>query len=101
MPNIPIYTTHATDAVGTMTDGVAVSSTTTYYSALISGNQSDGMGIHLQWTGTPTGTFTLWMSDKAKPSLADDADWVEDTSFSPSNPAGSPSKMRDDTANAK
>lgn len=101
MPNFSIYTTADSGAAGRSADGVAVSGTTTYYSAPISGKQADGMGLHLQWTGTPTGTFTLWMSDKPHPSLADDADWVQDTGFSPTNPAGSASKMRDDTANAK
>lgn len=101
MPNFSIYTTTDSGASGRTADGVAVSGATTYYSAPISGNKTDGMGLHLQWTGTPTGTFTLWMSDKPHPSLTDDADWVQDTGFSPTNPAGSASKMRDDTSNAK
>lgn len=82
-------------------DGVAVSSTTTYYSKMWSGRNADGYGLHVQWTGTPTGTLTLWMSDKANPSEADDSDWVQDTTFSPTNPAGSGSKFRDDAANAR
>lgn len=101
MPNFSIYTTADSGASGRAADGVAVSGTNTYYSAPISGKQADGAGIHLQWTGTPTGTFTLWCSDKPHPSLTDDSDWVQDTAFSPTNPAGSASKMRDDTSNAK
>ena len=101
MPNYSIYYTVDSGAEGHAKDGVAVTGTGTYYSTKISGKHADGAGIHLAWTGTPGGTFTLWMSDKPVPSEADDADWVQDTSFSPANPAGSASKMRDDTANAK
>ncbi len=73
----------------------------TSYSMPWSGRLADGYGLHVNYTGTLTGTFTLWMSDKQKPSLADDTDWVQDTGFAPTNPAGSAGKFRDDTSNAK
>ena len=96
-----IYNTADTGAAGRQYEGVAVSSTDTYYSEPISGKHADGYGLMLQWTGDPTGTFTLWMSDKPNPIRTSDADWVQDTSFAPTNPAGSASKMRDDAFNAK
>lgn len=73
----------------------------TIYSAPWSGRLADGYGLMVNYTGTLTGTFTLWMSDKLKPSLADDTDWVQDTAFAPTNPAGGAGKFRDDTSNAK
>lgn len=85
--------------------GVAVSSTNTYYSALISGADGVMTALHIAWTGTPTGTFTLWGSDKATPSLADDTDWYSITSGVPTNPAGaagkSGSKLVDEPARWK
>lgn len=100
MSTYSIYNT-ADTRTGVAQEGVAVSSTTTYYSGKISGKHADGYGLHVQYTGTPTGTLTLWMSDKPLPSETDDADWVQDTGFSPTNPAGAAGKFRDDTSNAK
>jgi hypothetical protein len=96
--NSSIYTTQVDGITGQRSDGVAVSSTNTYYSDMITGKMADGCAVQLSWTGTPTGTFTYWVSDKAHPSLADDTDWVQDTGFAPTNPAGSAGKMHDDTA---
>jgi hypothetical protein len=41
------------------------------------------------------------MTDKPNPSVTDDTDWVQDTAFSPTNPAGAAVKFRDDLGNAK
>lgn len=73
------------------TGGVAVSGTTTYYSDAIN-IDGEAVSWHIVWTGTPTGTFTLWYSNKPDASLADDTDWVQDATFPASNPAGSASK---------
>lgn len=98
MSSYSIYNT-ADTTEGRSVEGVAVSSTSTYYSTPMSGKHSDGHGLHLQWTGTPTGTFTFWVSDKPKPSLTDDSDWVQDsTNFTASNPAGSASKAQHNIA---
>jgi hypothetical protein len=99
--NFSIYNTTDSGAEGRSHEGVAVSGALTFYSSKIGGRDSDGCALHLQWTGTPTGTFTLWMSDKPYPSETDDSDWVQDTGFSPTNPAGAAGKMRDDMSNAK
>lgn len=94
-------TASGTDGNAPLTDGIAVTGSNTYYSKTWSGLDTDGAAATLMWTGTPNGTLTLWMTDKPNYSEADDSDWVQDTSFSPTNPAGSASKMRDDTSNAK
>lgn len=71
---------------------VAVSSTTTYYSEVFGTGDFTNWGMHFQWTGTPTGTITLWKSNKPNPSTADDTDWVQDTAFTFVSPAGGASK---------
>jgi hypothetical protein len=72
--------------------GVSVSGASTYYSDPFTADSGRAVSIHVVWTSTPTGTFTLWYSNKPNPSLADDTDWVQDTTWSPTNPAGSASK---------
>lgn len=89
-----------TDANAPAPEG-KVNPTGTVYSSMWSGYFRDGYGLHVQYTGTLTGTLTLWMSDKRNPSEADDSDWVQDTTFSPTNPAGAAGKFRDDGGNAK
>lgn len=80
---------------GRSAEGVAVSSTSTYYSSKISGKFADGIGLTLKWTGDPTGTFTFWVSDKPNPSETDDADWVADaTNYTAASPAGSADKKQ-------
>lgn len=99
---ISIYNTRsATDPGAPATQGVSVSSTNTYYSEMWTGEDSDGASLSLFWTGTPTGTFTLWGSDKLNPDQTNDNDWVQDASFAPTNPAGSASKFGDQTGNYK
>jgi hypothetical protein len=75
--------------------GVAVSGTSDFYSDPI-GPRVQGFGYHFEWTGTPTGTITLWRSNKTGPDLTTDADWIQVTSFTPTNPAGSASKFGDE-----
>jgi hypothetical protein len=61
--------------------GVPVTGANTYYSTPISGAGGDGFSLHLEWTGTPDGQFTVWKSNKPFPNLATDADWVQDQEF--------------------
>lgn len=96
-----VYKAVSSDSGAPTKDGTAVSGTNTYYSKMWTGKNADGYGLTVHYTGTMTGTFTLWMSDEAFPSEADDTDWVEDTSFAPVDPAGSDGKFRDDTSGAK
>ena len=84
-----------------MANFLPVSGAVTVYSDHWSGEDADGYGLTVFTTGTLNGTFTLWMTDKPLPALADDTDWVQDTSFAPVNPAGAPVKFRDDGGNAK
>jgi hypothetical protein len=64
----------------------------TQYSSVMQARDGEAISVHLEWTGTPTATLTLWYSNKPNPSAANDNDWVQDTTFSPTNPAGSASK---------
>lgn len=96
-----IFKTQPADSGAPRQSGVAVSSTTTYYSDPWSKGGADGHSIQLEWTGTPTGTFTLWYSNKPNPDRSSDADWIQDTTFTPVNPAGAASKMGDNVANFK
>jgi hypothetical protein len=84
-----LFSTHTESTLGgyMTTDGVAASGTTTYYSNKMI-PAGDVIGFRLKTTGTLTGTFTLWYSDKDHPSLADDTDWDQDPNWSPTNPAG-------------
>lgn len=99
MINTSVYYTQATNFMGTYTDGVAVSSTTTYYS--IPWMSDDGQGTDCRAVGTMTGTWSLWYSGKAHPDLTSDSDWHQDTAFSPTNPAGADAKFLDETGNSK
>lgn len=87
-------TTDTNDSAAPAVDGKAVSGTSTYYSKMFGGNDMAGYDLQVVWTGTPTGTLTLQVSDKANPSEADDTDWVTTTETSMTNPAGSASKFR-------
>lgn len=97
-----IYNTRSlTDANAPTLQTVAVTGVATFYSDMWTGEDGDGYGLHVEYTGTPTGTFSLWVSDKPNPNQANDNDWVQDTGFAPVNPAGAAGKFRDDTAVSK
>lgn len=82
------------DAAAPKTNGVAVSSTTTYYSKMWGGTNSTAYDLQVTWTGTPTGTLTLQVSNKPNPDESTDADWVTTTEGAMVNPAGSASGFR-------
>lgn len=99
MKNFSVFETRsATDPGQPGQALIAVTGATTYYSLPWTGADSDGYSLSLFWTGTPTGVFTQWYTDKPNASLADDSDWIEDTGFTPSNPAGAAGKMGDNVA---
>jgi hypothetical protein len=87
-------TTSATDSAAPTTNGTAVTSTNTYYSKMWTGEDAWGYDLHVEWTGTPTGTLSLWVSDKLNPDETTDNDWVTSTEVTLTNPAGSASKFR-------
>lgn len=91
MKNFSAFNTlSSTGAAAHLTRGVTVSGTNTYYSQKASG--SDILSYAVQWTGTPTGVFTLWGSDKKEPDESNDNDWYPITpTQAPTNPAGSAS----------
>ena len=97
MRNSKLFVTAASgDSGAPLISGVAVSSTTTYYSKMFSGGNAENASIRLEWTGTPTGTLTLWYSDKQNPNEASDADWDQDTTWTATNPAGSAAHFHTD-----
>jgi hypothetical protein len=99
---VSIFNTRSATDPGAPTLNVAtVTGAATVYSDLFAGEAADGYGMTVFTTGTLSGTFTLWVTDKMFASLADDTDWVQDTGFVPVNPAGAAAKFRDDAGNAK
>lgn len=84
------------DSAAPSSEGVAASSTNTYYSKPWAANNRS-WGLHVQTTGTLTGTWTLWASDKKHPDLTSDTDWVDTSAhadFVETNPAGSTTNWR-------
>lgn len=73
--------------------GTAVSGTSTFYSKVLSLPLNSTIGLLLEFTGTPTGTPTLWSSNKPAPDEADDDDWVQITDVTVTSPAGAASKV--------
>lgn len=76
------------------TNGKAVSGTDTYYSKMWGGFGADAYDLQVFWTGDPTGTFTLQVSNKPNPVESTDADWTTSTEITVVNPAGSASGFR-------
>lgn len=90
----------AFDGSNQMELGEAVTGAATFYGLKVRLPRRDGrFSVHLGWTGTPTGTFTLWFSNLPNPGEADDSDWVQDTTWAPTNPAGSAGKSFVTTGN--
>jgi hypothetical protein len=89
-----LLVTQDASAMGTLTEGVAASSTNTYRSlkALLDGDAAS-LGLEFETTGTLTGTWTLWYSNEMFPDETTDTDWTQDTSFVPTNPAGAASRF--------
>lgn len=89
-----LFVTDTVSAGGSLfhTDGVAASGT--QYSKKMKPSPTGDLGFTLESTGTVTGTFTLWYSDEDSPSEANDTDWVQDTTWVPTNPAGAATKTK-------
>lgn len=75
-----------------VTDGEAGAGT--MYSSKMQPDREGNLGFTLETTGTLTGTFTLWYSDEDQPNEASDTDWVQDTTWVPTNPAGAATKVK-------
>ena len=81
------------DDYGRLSDGVAANSTNTYYSKPWGAKTS--WSLHIETTGTLTGTWTLWSSNKPQPDPTDDDDWIDISThagFVETNPAGAATK---------
>lgn len=89
---MPSYKIYRNSTLPTGEGTTAVTGANTYYSRPFAARDGQPVSFHLVWTGTPTGTFTLWYSNKPNADEADDDDWVQDTTWVATNPAGSASK---------
>ncbi len=70
----------------TQGDTIAVTS----YSKKFEGPDRSGrFSVHIGWTGTLNGDLQLWYTNVPKPLETDDTEWVQDTTFTASDPAGS------------
>lgn len=102
MVNFSLFVTRTADNCAVASDGVAMVGATVNYSQkwggrMVTPGSGGGNYSHsLEWTGTPTGVFSLWNSDKENPDETTDTDWTEDTTYTPTNPAGSASKFQQD-----
>lgn len=76
----------------TTPSSVAVSSTNTYYSAYVKQEGSGALGLESVFTGTPTGTVTLWYTNNPRAVETTDNDWIQDSTFTAVNPAGAAAK---------
>jgi hypothetical protein len=69
-----VFTTASGIAGQPPADGVAVSATSTYYSAKTNKRRCPSFSYDLYW-GTNVGTFTVQCSNKKEPNEANDNDW--------------------------
>ena len=92
-----LFVTHGTSGSPLVTDGVAASSTNAYYSVPIHNQGGSGCSLQTANTGTLTGVFEVWATDKPDPILTTDADWVQVTDTL-TNPAAGATNSRQDLA---
>ncbi len=77
-------------------DNVAVVAAQDYISDIIEVNTGSSLlSLHLQWSGTPTGAFTLFQSNLPQPGLNKTKGWVpvptSEVDFTGKDPVGSAS----------
>jgi len=66
--------------------------TATIYSDRFSMRKGSLFSLHFEWAGSsPSGTLTLWQSNKPDPDPDSVTDWVENTDVTFTSPAGSDS----------
>lgn len=94
-----VFTTEATDGRSGRTDGVAVSSTTTYYSSPVALGPGSQASVSWHCTGTPTGTVTLWKANRPNPSEASDSDWSSVAIGALGSPAGAAANSSEEYGN--
>lgn len=88
-PSYAIYNTKTESGQGSSrTTAKIVNPTGTKYSEKMTPNEYGDLGFTLITTGTLSGTFTLWYSDKENPDVSTDGDWTQDPTWAPTNPAG-------------
>lgn len=85
-PLFPLFTSVDTPNPTATRLPLVVNPTGTVYADAVAG---DSVVMYAEWTGTLTGTFTLWETNKERPNLANDADWSPLTATFV-QPAGAP-----------
>lgn len=74
-------------------NALAVTGTNSYYSPVQKIQNVRDCSYQLSWTGTPTGTFAVWVSNKFLPDTTTDNDWVQlSLAVAIVQPAGAASK---------
>lgn len=82
-------------------DDGAMSATNTIYSERFSAKKGSLFSLHFEWAGTaPSGTLTLWQSNKPDPDPDSVTDWVQNSDVTFTSPAGSDSSFFLNVGNA-
>jgi hypothetical protein len=92
LPSYDLFVTRAAGVAGNITKS-SVTASGTQYSAKVPVRNGAG-GWTLETSGTVAGTPTLWYSDHERPNEANDTDWVQDTGWAPTVPAGAATKVK-------
>jgi hypothetical protein len=69
--------------------GEAISGAAAFYSLPVELFDGGRFAVHAGWTGTISGTLDLQYTALANPDLATDTDWQTDSTWTPTDPAGS------------
>lgn len=82
---------HPVKVIGTDRPDAGATASADLYSKRMPGPAKSGrFSVHAEWDGTVNGVLRLYYSNKPNPAEGSTTDWVEDTTFSASDPAGSP-----------
>lgn len=91
-----LYNTVPVEAFSNKTEGLAASSTNVYWSQPWKAAPRD-WGLQIVTTGTLTGTWKLYASERKHPDLTSNTDWVDMSThadFVETNPAGAATNWR-------
>lgn len=94
MNSYRMFETRTADNVALVSDGVAISGAGTTYSLPVPTPNDGAGGYEITSSGTLAGTLTRWLTDKDDPDLSSDTDWIQDTAWVPTNPAGAATKTK-------
>lgn len=95
-PSYPLFVTDTATTLGSVRtiNKIVNPAVATHYSRKMAPDEHGNLGFTLETTGTLEATPTLWYSDKERPDVTSDADWDQDTSWTPTAIAGSATKEK-------